>query len=115
MATKLQGLCIFPFPHLINAADQGTADTALEKRGFPHNPITFFFSYCFPGITELAVFMSKVSIIKGTRELGDSHLAGQPVGRLGPLVGRGDHGWEAPLALLLFVVFCVPLLVRTTA
>lgn len=59
--------------------------------------------------------MSTFSIIKGTCELGDSHLAGQLVGCLGPLVGRGDHGWKAPLALLLFTVFCVPLLVRTTA
>lgn len=54
--------------------------------------------------------MSKVSIIKDTSEPRDSHLAGQLVGCLGPLVGRCDHGWEAPLALLLFTVFCIALL-----
>lgn len=54
--------------------------------------------------------MSKVSIIKDPSEPRDSHLAGQLVGCLGPLVGRCDHGWEAPLALPLFAVFCIALL-----
>lgn len=54
--------------------------------------------------------MSKVSLIKDPSEARDSHLAGQLVGCLGPLVGRCDHGWEAPLALLLFTVFWIALL-----
>lgn len=54
--------------------------------------------------------MSKVSIIKDTNDPRDSHLASQLVGCLGPLVGRCNHGWEAPLALLLFTVFCIALL-----
>lgn len=54
--------------------------------------------------------MSKVSIRENTSEPRDSHLAGQLVGCLGPLVGRCDHGWETPLALLLFTVFCIALL-----
>lgn len=54
--------------------------------------------------------MSKVSIMENTREPRDSHLAGQLVGCLGPLVGRCNHGWEAPLALLLFAVFWIALL-----
>lgn len=42
----------------------------------------------------------------------DTHLAGQLVGFLGSLISRRDHGWKAPFAPLLLIVFCILLLDR---
>lgn len=52
--------------------------------------------------------MTKLSAIKG-QHTPDTHLAGQLIGFLGPLISRCDHGGKAPLASLLLIVFRIRL------